>query len=323
MNQFAMIVKAASESLTNSPRDFSTRNATICCTSENAEKSDLDAVFRKSPSELLKYLLVINHDTYDSDAIETNAAETEKKAKNNVDESSAEDRKFVTHGKIAAVTNKTKQNSFCTNFHDDKRALEMGVLSLSCDSVKCGVVSFSRPLPDLKDGRMDERYGEACETSEKVGKIQSSLFSEDVQSFREVLQRTISSEESTRTEQFSDDDLSLLPEVLPPETLDFILSGTEKNLHIESPDSGPTESASECSEFTELVPLSNSSSKGSVSLFSPVASTSQDFSAVKPSTSAKKDNKKLGDKSREKETKDVGEDEMVLVPSGKSNYANV
>lgn len=306
MNQLAMIVKATSESLTNPPTDFSTRNATICCTSENAGENDLDAIFRKSPSELLKYLLVINRDTRDSDVIKTNAIETAKERNNESSEQTE---------KIVSVTNKTNPFSFCNSFHYDKPSFEMGVFSLSCDSAKCGSPSVWQPLPEVKHGRMDGRCDDVCETSESDEKFQSHLFFEQVQNFRDVFQRTISSEESTRTEQYSDDDIPVLPEDLPPETLEFILSRTEKELHIESPGSGPKDSASECSELTELCPLSDSF-PGTVSQFSPIASTSKQFSPVNKVTSTKTI-KKAKDKGNGKDTKDVEEDEMVLVPSGK------
>lgn len=307
MNQLAMIVKAAGESLTKPP-DFSTRNATICCTSENSlAQSDLDAVFRKTPSEILKYLLVVNRDSCDSDVSETNANETAKKRKN-TDESFERARKIVTHGEIDSVTNKIKQNSFCSNFYHDKRSLEMGVLSSNCDTAKCKVVSIRSPLADVKYGNMDENYKDTCPPSgNEHENTESCLFSEEVQNFRDILRRAGSSEESSRTEPFSDDDLSLLPEVLPQETLNFILSATEKNLNIESPDSGPQDSSSDCSEFTDLVPFSP---------VSPVASTSKEFPQPEQSKSDKSAVKtKIKDSVKDK--KNVQDDEMVLVPSGK------
>lgn len=310
MNQIAMIVKAASESLTN----FSTRKPAVRYASENApEQTDTDSVFRKSTSELLKHLLVINRDSCDSDVNETNASETAKKRKNNAGDSFERARKIVTHGEDS-VTNEVKQNSFCNNFYDDKPSLEMGVFSVSCAIAKCGVDSVWQPVPEVNHGSMDDRCGDVCETSENEEKSQSSRLSDEVQSFREILQRTISSEESTRTEQFSDDDLSLLPEVLP-ETLSLILAETEKNLNIESPDSGPIiDSSSECSEFADLVPFSGSFSR-SASQFSPGASTSKDFAPVEPTLSieiVKKSKNQKGENGDE----DVEDDEMVLVPYG-------
>lgn len=312
MNQIAMIVKAASESLTN----FSTRNPAKRYASENAlEQTETDSVFRKSPTDLLKYLLVINRDSCDSDVNETNASETAKKRKNNADESFERARKIVTHGKADSVTNQVKQNSFCNNFYHDKPSLEMGVFSVSCDIARCGFGSVWQPLPEVKHGSMDERCGDVCEPSEHDGNSQSSRLSDEVQSFREILQRTVSSEESTRTEQFSDDDLSLLPDVLPPETLSFILAETEKNLNIESPDSGPLiDSSSECSEFADLVPFSGGFSR-SVSQFSPGASTSKDLPPA-DSTVSVEIVKKLKNQKGEKEDENVEDDEMVLVPYG-------
>lgn len=315
----------ASESLTKSPRNFSTPNATTRSTSEeNApEQTEFDNIFQKTPSDLLKYLLVINNrDSRDrSDVNETNAGERTKKRRNNADESFERARKIVTHGESVlptAVTNKIKQNSFCNNFYHDKPSLEMGVFSLNCDIAKCSVVSNCQPLPELKHGSMDERCGDECtKTSENDEEIQSRLLSEQVQNFREIFHRNVSSEESTQTDQFSDDDLSLLPEVLPPETLNFILAATEKNLNIESPESVLKDSSSECSEFTDLVPFSGDFPQ-SVQQLSSVPSTSKDNNPpVKPSTSGKVI-KKTGKKKSTKNEKDVEEDEMVLVPYGKS-----
>lgn len=316
-----MIVKAASESLTNSPADFSNQNATICCTSENAasEKTEFDAIFRKTPAELLKYLLNVNRDCCESDGIKTDEIRATKKRKNSTDDSSEEVKKTVTHGEFVSVTNKIKQNSFCNDFHYDKRTVEMGVFSLSCNSAKCGLVSVWQPLPEVNHGRMDERYDDECETGENVGKIQSRLLSEEVQSFRDVLQRTVSSEESTRTEQFSDDDLPFFQEDLPPETLEFILSETEKSLHIESPDVHPKDSPSECTELTELGTLSDTFSR---SVFSPIPSTSKDLPPVISENSAKT-KETLGKNLSEKNTKVDEKDEMVLVPSGKIIFQNI
>lgn len=284
-----MIVKAGSDSLTNlTPTGCSTSNATICCTSGKALSERTDAIFRKSPSELLRYLLVLDGGGFDGDVIETNV----KKRKNNRDES-PKVAGTVIHAECGSVSNKSNISSFCSNFYDDKHTVEMGVFSLSCDSVKCGSASVCQPSPDVKDGRMDER----CERSEDDVQNPSRLYSEAVQSFREILERTISSEESTRTEQYSDDDLPLLPGVFPEETLEFILSGTEKHLHIES----PTDATSDSSELTELRPRSE------LSQFSPVATTSKEVSdAINVDKIVIKDSDKNDDG-----------DEMVLVPSGK------
>lgn len=137
-------------------------------------------------------------------------------------------------------------------------------------------------------------------------------------SFRENLRRDLS-EESAQPEQFSDEEITDFSKaILSSDTLDFILSGTEKSLCIQTP--SPKETTSECtvgsdfSDFTELLPFVAESGSPEAA-FSPVASTSG-VAKVGTKTAPKTGgNSEKTDAASSDSDQDVN-DAMVLVPSG-------
>lgn len=130
---------------------------------------------------------------------------------------------------------------------------------------------------------------------------------DDTWKIRENLQRN-PSEDGSQHEQLSDEDASgFAGDILGSDTLDFILSGTEKNLCIQTP--SPQENTSECADFSEL--FSCVAESASQEALAPVASTSG-TSGAKASTSDGKT-----DKEKEDDDGEDANDAMVLVPSGK------
>ncbi|KAJ3658908.1 hypothetical protein Zmor_010622 [Zophobas morio] len=116
------------------------------------------------------------------------------------------------------------------------------VLPPTCSSRAEPVLSGAKVC---NNGIMDKTYSESSELSE-------------VQSYRDHLQRFLSDESSqSQNDGLSEEDLPVLSnDMLSTETMDFILSEAEKNLHIQSPPSSQVSQDSDSYEFTELLPIS-------------------------------------------------------------------
>jgi hypothetical protein len=191
------------------------------------------------------------------------------------------------------------------------------------------IVSSSHPGPVLSgvkgsdNGIMDKPQSDNSETSGET------------QSYRDSLQRFLSDESSQSTghnDRLSEEDLPIIPnDMFSTETMDFILSEAEKNLHIQSPPSSQVSQDSDSYEFTELLPVSKLPSYFEAS-FHLQPSTSKDDSSSNVFFDPTAADDSLRNKSNESiissqnTDKVAGKDsdsdsdvdrEMVLVPSGK------
>lgn len=165
----------------------------------------------------------------------------------------------------------------------------------------------------------------SCVKSCNNGIMDKSYISDnsDVQC-KDPLQRYLSDESSqsaSQNECLSEDDLPILPnEMLSSETMDFILSEAQRNLHIESPPSSQNSQDCDSYEYTELLPANKLNSYFSLSPDSePQQSTSKCDSRFTPAAS---DQKAKSTKNHDEAKKDNDSDsdvdkEMVLVPAGK------
>lgn len=272
---------------------FSTTHGGETVASPDSER-EIESIFCKlTTAELLRHLLdtrASSRDYYD----DTNGGEA---AKNYGHDSSQEaDSRTTAPSPVKRV--------FCSKSACDKRDLADNNSGAICPTGR-GYVSF-------KHGIMSERDDDH----------QSHPYTSEGQNFRENLERNLSEESSLP--EFSDEDVTDFSKaILSSDTLDFILSGTEKNLCIQTP--SPQENTSECtvnsdfSDFTELLPFVGDAGSPETA-FSPVASTSGSSKGsrkIVPTTSADSD-KKTEAATNSDSDKDIN-DAMVLVPSGKSS----
>ncbi|KAJ3631221.1 hypothetical protein MTP99_012363 [Tenebrio molitor] len=196
------------------------------------------------------------------------------------------------------------------------------------------IVSSSHPGPVLSgvkgsdNGIMDKPQSDNSETSGET------------QSYRDSLQRFLSDESSQSTGQndrLSEEDLPIIPnDMFSTETMDFILSEAEKNLHIQSPPSSQVSQDSDSYEFTELLPVSKlpsyfeasfhlqpSTSKDDSSsnvFFDPTAADDSIRNKSTESIISSQNTDKVAGKDSDSDS-DVDR-EMVLVPSDPLEWTN-
>ena len=191
------------------------------------------------------------------------------------------------------------------------------VLPPTCSSRAEPVLSGAKVC---NNGIMDKTYSESSELSE-------------VQSYRDHLQRFLSDESSqSQNDGLSEEDLPVLSnDMLSTETMDFILSEAEKNLHIQSPPSSQVSQDSDSYEFTELLPISKlpsyfessfhlqSTSKDEAFVsagFNPTGVEDSVRSKSTDSINSNQNNEAAAGRDTDSDS-DV-DNAMVLVPSGKS-----
>lgn len=282
-----MVAKGGGESA------FSTTDRGESNAPPGAERCEIQSIFRKlTTAELLKHLLnvrVSNRACHD----EAGAGDVATKKRGH--ESAHEDAVRATDPSLVKRTFRSK--SAC-----DKCDLADNNGDAICPTGR-GYVCFKHGIMSERD---DDRHSRPC--------------TDEVQSFRENLQRNLSEDGSLP--EFSDEEITDFSNaILSSDTLDFILSGTEKNLCIQTP--SPQENTSECtissdfSDFTELLPFVGEAASPEAA-FSPVASTSgvpKASTKTAPKTSVNSE-KKTETATSSDSDQDVN-DAMVLVPSGK------